>query len=194
MPKEVPDSSQARIRDFSFHVDKSKKMSDPGLRRLLSVWGLCVAACVLAAACAHGPSSRTDAALQVMPTRTPLDICVKTEKQGDAAVVEAMSPKDDGQFKVHDLGVRTADVLYEHWDAIPQGRCKVRDLYHVDAGLGGNIKLMVVRQIIFVIRQKRSGDMKWESYRLGKIVVLSVRPEDTAQLEAFLMKELFFAP
>ena len=39
-----------------------------------------------------------------------------------------------------------------------------------------------------------SGDFRWESHRLGRIVILSARPEDSEGLEDFLIREFFGTP
>jgi hypothetical protein len=45
--------------------------------------------------------------------------------------------------------------------------------------------------MIELIRKHYSGDFNWDSRRLGRVVVLSARIEDTASLEGFMMKEFF---
>jgi hypothetical protein len=61
----------------------------------------------------------------------------------------------------------------------------------VDAGLHGDVELAIVRKMIELIRTHYNGDFNWDSRRLGRVVVLSARLEDTAGLEAFMMKEFF---
>jgi hypothetical protein len=48
--------------------------------------------------------------------------------------------------------------------------------------------------MILLIREYYSGDFKWESHRLQRVVTLSARPEDQAGLEEFMMKEFFDTP
>lgn len=45
--------------------------------------------------------------------------------------------------------------------------------------------------MIEIIREQKPGDFVWESHRLHRNVTMSARPEDTAQLETFLMKEFY---
>jgi hypothetical protein len=58
--------------------------------------------------------------------------------------------------------------------------------------LNGDIDTAVIRKMIEIIRQEKSGDFDWESRRLGRVVVLSARPRDDAELMSFL-KEDFLA-
>jgi hypothetical protein len=45
--------------------------------------------------------------------------------------------------------------------------------------------------MIELIRNYYQGDVNWESQRLGQVVVISARLEDTAELEEFLKREFF---
>ena len=73
-------------------------------------------------------------------------------------------------------------------------RSSWREVIEVDAGLLGNVDLAIVRRMIELIRTHYSGDFNWESYRLGRRVVLSARLSDSAELEAFMMREFFGGP
>ena len=50
------------------------------------------------------------------------------------------------------------------------------------------------QRMIELIRTHYSGDFRWESHRLGRVVVLSARPEDNEGLEDFLVREFFGTP
>ena len=46
--------------------------------------------------------------------------------------------------------------------------------------------------MIEIIREQQPGDFEWYSYRLkGKSVIMSARPKDQPELEAFLLKEFY---
>ena len=45
--------------------------------------------------------------------------------------------------------------------------------------------------MIDLIRTHYKGDFNWDSHRLGRVVVLSARIEDTTGLEEFMMREFF---
>ena len=52
----------------------------------------------------------------------------------------------------------------------------------------------MVDRMIDLIRQHYTGDFNWRSQRQGRVVVLSARREDHAQLEEYLMREFFGTP
>ncbi len=97
-----------------------------------------------------------------------------------------------GVFQILRKSTRTGEFAFNGWR--PDARGQWREVYEVDAGLGGNVELAMVRRMIELIRTHYKGDFNWESYRLQRIVVLSARPEDTAGLEDFLMREFFGTP
>jgi hypothetical protein len=94
-----------------------------------------------------------------------------------------------GVFQITYKGVRTAEFIFRGWNV--RRRSDTRQLIQVDAGLGGDVDRAIIRKIIEVIRQTQSGDFPWDSDRLGRVVTLSARQKDNAELEAFLMKEFF---
>ena len=94
-----------------------------------------------------------------------------------------------GVFEILHKGTRTAQFAFHGW--IPNSRNNWRETFDVDAGLGGDVDLAIVRRMIALIRKHYSGDFNWDSHRLGRIIVLSDRMSDNAALEAFLMREFF---
>lgn len=66
-----------------------------------------------------------------------------------------------------------------------------REVIEVSVGNGEDIQRAVVRKMIEIIRQYQERDFQWESYRLGRVVMLSARMEDNKGLEDFLMREFF---
>jgi hypothetical protein len=97
-----------------------------------------------------------------------------------------------GVFEILHKGPRTGEFAFNGWR--PELRNKWRVVIEVDAGQGGDIDLAMVRRMIQLIREYYSGDFKWESHRLQRVVTLSARPEDTSGLEEFMMKEFFETP
>jgi hypothetical protein len=95
----------------------------------------------------------------------------------------------NGIFQVLDKGVQTGRFSFRGWMNNP--RESTWRTYEVDAGVGGNVELALVRKMIEIIREHYSGDFNWDSQRLGRVVVLSARQKDNASLEKFLMKEFF---
>jgi hypothetical protein len=66
-----------------------------------------------------------------------------------------------------------------------------RQRIEVRRGSNPDIRIAVVRKMIEIIRENVSGDFMWESHRLGKNVQMSARPADNAQLEAFILRDIF---
>ena len=97
-----------------------------------------------------------------------------------------------GVFQILRKSTRTGEFAFNGWR--PDARGQWREVYEVDAGLGGNIELAMVRKMIALIRTHYTGDFNWESYRLQRVVRLSARPEDNDGLEDFLMREFFGTP
>src|SRR5690606_34526292 len=96
-----------------------------------------------------------------------------------------------GVFQITYKGVRTAEFIFRGWNV--RRRTDTRQLIQVDAGLNGDVDTAIVRRMIELIRQTERGDFHWESRRLGRVVVLSARPQDSAELEDFLKKEFRLA-
>lgn len=94
-----------------------------------------------------------------------------------------------GVFQILSKGTRTGQFSFRGWTTDPNH--DYRQLIDVDAGLGGDIDLAIVRKMIELIRTHYQGNFNWESHRLGEVIVLSARKEDNAELEAFLMREFF---
>jgi hypothetical protein len=97
-----------------------------------------------------------------------------------------------GVFQVLEKGVRRGSFAFNGFRN--EGRRQWREVIEVDAGVGGDIELAMIRRMIELIRTHYSGDFQWESHRLGRVVVLSAKPEDQPGLEEFLMKEFFGTP
>jgi hypothetical protein len=96
-----------------------------------------------------------------------------------------------GVFEILEKGTRRGTFAFNGWKQ--EARGKWRTVIEVDAGLGGDVELAMVRRMIELIREYYKGDFRWESHRLDRVVVLSARPEDSAGLEEFMMRE-FFGP
>jgi hypothetical protein len=92
-----------------------------------------------------------------------------------------------GVFTILSVGSRVSTFAFRGWTA--SERDSTRQVIEVDAGNLGNVELATVRRMIQLIRTHYSGDFNWESHRLGGVRVMSARPADNAELEAFLMDE-----
>ncbi len=95
---------------------------------------------------------------------------------------------DGGLFTIINKGVRTATFSFRGWEVRVNSN---RQVYEVDAGLGGNVELAIVKKMMEVIRSRFKKQAPWESNRLGRVVMISMAPEDSEETERFLMKEMF---
>ena len=97
-----------------------------------------------------------------------------------------------GVFEILRMGPRTGEFAFNGW--FPDRRKEWREVIEVDAGDKGNIERAMVDRMIDIIRQHYTGDFNWRSQRQDKVVVLSARREDHAELEEYLMREFFGTP
>jgi hypothetical protein len=94
-----------------------------------------------------------------------------------------------GVFQILRKGTRTAEFAFNGWQ--PNRDRQWREVIEVDAGLNGDVDRAIVKRMIQLIRTHYSGDFRWESHRLSRIVILSARQEDNDGLEDFLIREFF---
>lgn len=102
-----------------------------------------------------------------------------------------MQPKEgtNGVFQILHMGHRASEFAFRGWTS--DERASVRQVYEVDAGQGGNVELATVRKMIEIIRSHYQDKFNWESHKLGRVIQLSARIEDSANLETFLIREFF---
>jgi hypothetical protein len=117
---------------------------------------------------------------------------------GDAATANinrnlaSLSTKRDGTngvFQILSKGTRVGQFSFNGWKTDKNNSW--REVIEVDAGLLGDVELAIVRRMIELIRGHYQGDFNWDSHKLGRVVTLSARLEDTAGLEAFMLREFF---
>ena len=94
-----------------------------------------------------------------------------------------------GVFSVTDKSFSSAQLKFRGWNP----NFKRRWLQQVNVELGGekDIETAIVKKMIELIRKEKPGDFDWDSHRLQRVVKMSARVQDTAELEAFLFKEMF---
>ena len=95
----------------------------------------------------------------------------------------------NGIFEITSMGQRNATFAFRGWTNDYLG--SRREFYEVEASGGQDVRLIMIRRMIALIREHYDGNFNWESHRLGRSLVLSARPEDNAGLEDFLMMEFF---
>ena len=94
-----------------------------------------------------------------------------------------------GVFQILQIGHRSGQFAFRGWTT--EERSGWKEVIEVDAGPQGDVQLAMIRKMIELIRKHYKGNFNWDSYRLGRVVTLSARAEDTAGLESFLMREFF---
>lgn len=94
-----------------------------------------------------------------------------------------------GVFSVSNKTFHSMDLKFRGWNPNFQRRWLTQ--VTVEQGNEPDIEIAVVKKMIELIRREKTGDFEWDSHRLGRIVKLSARPQDTDQLMTFLFKEMF---
>jgi type IV secretory pathway VirB10-like protein len=94
-----------------------------------------------------------------------------------------------GVFQLRRVGSNSAEFLFKGWST--NLRRNSTQLVEVFKKADPDIQTAIIKKMIEIIRENQHDQFVWESYRLGRDVTLSARPEDQAQLENFLMQEFF---
>ncbi len=111
------------------------------------------------------------------------------EEKRDANIKRNFQSGTNGVFEITRLESRSASFTFLGWtSSLSNAR---REFFEVEASADQDVRLIMIRRMISLIRQHYQGDFDWESHRLGRTVVLSARTEDSAGLENFLMVEFF---
>ncbi|MDQ1921455.1 hypothetical protein [Massilia pseudoviolaceinigra] len=113
--------------------------------------------------------------------------------KANIAAANGRSQGDDrndtgGVFEVKKNSM-SATVKFRGWNP----SFKRRWLQEVTVELGNekDIETAVIKKMIEIIRKEKTGDFEWDSHRLQRVVKMSARVEDTAELSDFLYKEMF---
>ncbi|MSP86126.1 MAG: hypothetical protein EXR38_05785 [Methylotenera sp.] len=95
----------------------------------------------------------------------------------------------NGIFEITSLSARHAGFSFRGWtNDYSNAR---QESFEVEAGIGQDVRLIMIRKMIWLIRQHYQDDFNWDSQRLGRVVSQSARPADNAGLEEFMMMEFF---
>lgn len=111
------------------------------------------------------------------------------EKIRDERIKANLKVGTNGIFEITSLSGRHAAFAFKGWTN-DYSNAK-RESFEVEAATGQDVRLVVIKKMITLIRRHYDGDFNWESQRLGREVVKSARPEDSAELEEFMMMEFF---
>ncbi len=94
-----------------------------------------------------------------------------------------------GLFEITRMAYDDARFLFFGWNK--DAGTRTTQAYDVRLGNNSDMRIAVVRKMIAIIREQERGDFDWQSWRLGRVVTLSARPDDNAGLEEFLLHEMF---
>jgi hypothetical protein len=97
-----------------------------------------------------------------------------------------------GVFQVLSVGPRIGIFRFIGWTA--DASDNTRQTITVDAGLGGDVQAAIINRMIKLIREHYKENFNWDSQRLGRIVILSARDKDEADLRRFMISEFFENP
>ena len=111
------------------------------------------------------------------------------EQKRDAKIKSNFQNGTNGIFEITSLGGQNATFTFLGW--ISDYSASHRQYFEVEAPRGQDVRRVMIRRMINLIREHYQGDFNWESHRLGRTIVLSARPEDGSGLEDFLMLEFF---
>ncbi|WP_229445340.1 hypothetical protein [Massilia sp. Leaf139] len=133
---------------------------------------------------ATDPSSSTEESEAARGTRNALANIAAINKRGQDDANES-----GGVFSISNKTFHSMDLKFRGWN--PNFKRRWLTSVTVEQGSEPDIETAVVKKMIELIRREKTGDFEWDSHRLGKVITMSARPRDTAELQAFLMKEMF---
>lgn len=117
------------------------------------------------------------------------DRIVASNMPASQSPIDERRRRGGGIFEITRMTYDDAEFLFFGWNK-DVGR-RTTQAFEVRLGDNSDMRIAIVRRMIALIRDYEKGDFRWDSYRLGRVVVLSARPEDTAGLEEFMLHEFF---
>ena len=133
---------------------------------------------------ATDPSTTTEESEAARGARNALANIAAINKRGQDDANES-----GGIFSISNKTFHSMDLKFRGWN--PNFKRRWLTSVTVEQGSEPDVETAVVKKMIELIRREKSGDFEWDSHRLGKVITMSARPKDTAELQAFLMKEMF---
>lgn len=110
------------------------------------------------------------------------------EQKRDERIKNNLKSGTNGIFEIKHLETKSASFSFKGWTDYSNVKLQY---YEVEASDGQDVRLVMIRRMIAIIREHYDGDFPWESHRLGRVITKSARVEDSAELEDFLMQEFF---
>ena len=111
------------------------------------------------------------------------------EERRDAKIKSNFQNGTNGIFEITSLSSNSATFTFLGW--VGDFSASHRQYFNVEASRGEDVRRVMIRRMISLIREHYQGDFNWESHRMARTIVLSARPEDSSGLEDFLMLEFF---
>ena len=137
---------------------------------------------------ARRASQESDAA-RINAEATAKELGPSAEQKRDANIKRNFETGVNGIFEISSLEAKSATFSFNGWtNNFSSAR---REFFEVQAQSGQDVRLVMIRKMISLIRQHYKGDFYWDSHRLNRTIVMSARPEDSAGLEEFMMIEFF---
>lgn len=94
-----------------------------------------------------------------------------------------------GIFDITDRTFHSAQLKFKGWN--PNFKRRWLQQVTVEKGSAPDLETAIIDKMIEIIRKEKPGDFEWQSHRLDRVVVMSARKEHTADLHAFLYREMF---
>jgi hypothetical protein len=116
------------------------------------------------------------------------EIGLTEEQKRDERIKNNLKSGTNGIFSIQRLEAKNASFSFKGWTDYTNVKLK---FYEVEASGGEDVRLVMIRRMIAIIREHYDADFPWESHRLGRTITKSARQEDSAELEDFLMQEFF---
>lgn len=128
-------------------------------------------------------------AAKINAEATAKELGPSAEQIRDEKIKRNFENGTNGIFEITSLGARNAAFAFRGWTS-DFGNSR-REFFVVEAKSGQDVRLIMIKKMISLIRQHYKGDFNWESHRLGRTIIMSARIEDSEGLEDFMMKEFF---
>lgn len=133
-------------------------------------------------------SQESDAA-RINAEATARELGPTAEQKRDENIKRNFQSGVNGIFEITNLDARNASFTFNGWtNDFSSAR---KEFFEVQAKSGQDVRLLMIKKMISLIRKHYQGDFNWESHRMNRTIVMSARPEDNAGLEEFMMLEFF---
>ena len=128
-------------------------------------------------------------AAKINAEATAKELGPSAEQLRDEKIKRNFENGTNGIFEITSLGPRDARFAFRGWTN-DFGNSR-KEFFEVEAKSGQDVRLIMIKKMISLIRQHYKGDFNWESHRLHRTIIMSARIEDSEGLEDFMMAEFF---